>query len=142
MGKLYLKLLTIAFALTTVSCSLNDDDINFKYTPLEITGATLPDTFELGEVYDVNVNILRTNDCNLFDRFDVTRSFTDTSQIRTVSAIGIALEKDSCADVNDEIEDLFQFEVLYTEPYIFRFYTGDDVEGEAEFIEIEVPVKE
>ena len=58
----------------------------------------------------------------LADRFDVRRSATDSTNIRTVSHIGIVLEKDECAEVAEEISDSFQFEVIYTEPYIFKFY--------------------
>ncbi|NNE76231.1 MAG: hypothetical protein HKN31_04080, partial [Pricia sp.] len=60
----------------------------------------------------------------------------------TVSAIGVLLEQDVCNEVNEEVEDSFQFEVLYTEPYLFRFYTGDDANGDPEFLEIEVPVSD
>ncbi|MGJ8738390.1 hypothetical protein [Zobellia laminariae] len=142
MRKSYLKILGLASLLTIASCSLDDDRVNFQYTPLHITNASLPDTFELGRVYTVDVNILRPDDCTLLDQFDVRRSFTDSTQIRTVSAVGITLDKEDCTEVNDELQDGFQFEVLYTKPYIFRFYTGDDTEGEPEFLEIEVPVKE
>lgn len=138
----YLKLFGLACALALASCSLNDDGVNFQYTSLNITGASLPDTFELGRVYNVDVNILRPNDCTLMDQFDVKRSFTDSTQVRTISAIGIILDKEECIEMNDSLQDAFQFEVLYTKPYIFRFYTGDDSAGEPEFLEIEVPVKE
>ena len=138
----YLKLFGLACALALASCSLNDDGVNFQYTSLNITGASLPDTIELGRVYNVDVNILRPNDCTLMDQFDVKRSFTDSTQIRTISAIGITLDKEECIEMNDSLQDAFQFEVLYTKPYIFRFYTGDDSAGEPEFLEIEVPVKE
>ena len=138
----YLKLFGLACALALASCSLNDDGVNFQYTSLNITGASLPDTFELGRVYNVDVNILRPNDCTLMDQFDVKRSFTDSTQIRTISAIGITLDKEECIEMNDSLQDAFQFEVLYTKPYIFRFYIGDDSAGEPEFLEIEVPVKE
>ena len=140
--KSYLKLFGLACALALASCSLNDDGVNFQYTSLNITGASLPDTFELGRVYNVDVNILRPNDCTLMDQFDVKRSFTDSTQIRTISAIGITLDKEECIVMKDSLQDAFQFEVLYTKPYIFRFYTGDDSAGEPEFLEIEVPVKE
>ncbi|MBU2948199.1 hypothetical protein [Zobellia uliginosa] len=142
MRKIYFTLFGLAFALTVASCSLDDDRVNFKYTTLNITNAMLPDTFELGQIYNVDVNFLRPDDCTLLEQFDVQRSFTDSSQIRTVSALGITLEKDKCTAVNDSLQDNFQFEVLYTKPYIFRFYTGDNTEGEPEFLEIEVPVKE
>ncbi|CAZ95853.1 hypothetical protein Q4603_11395 [Zobellia galactanivorans] len=142
MKRIYLKLLTIAFTLAIASCSLDDDGTNFQYAPLEITGASLPDTFELGRVYSIDVKILRPDDCTLVDRFDVSRSFTDSTQIRTVSAVGIILDKEKCNTVDDEVQDSFQFEVLYDKPYVFKFYKGNDDQGEPEFLEIEVPVSQ
>jgi len=35
---------------------------------------------------------------------------------------------------------LFNFVVLYEEPYVFRFWQGEDSNGEAQFLEIQVPV--
>jgi hypothetical protein len=133
-------LCAITLALVSLSCSLDDDQTNFQYATLKTVSANLPDTFELGRVYNIDVKLLRPNECTFSETFDVRRSFTDSTNIRTVSAIGIVLDEDECAEANDEIQDTFRFEVLYTNPYIFRFYTGDDENGEAEFLEIEVPV--
>lgn len=141
MKRFYVLLCAIALTLTSVSCSLDDDQTNFKYTTLETVGANLPDTFELGRVYNIDVILLRPNECTFSETFDVRRDFTDSTNIRTVAAIGIVLDEPECAEAKDEIHDNFQFEVLYTKPYIFRFYSGMDENGEAEFLEIEVPVK-
>lgn len=131
----------VALILTLGSCSLSDDGVNFHYAPLEIVSVNVPDTFEFGQLYTIDVNILRPDDCTLTDEFDVRRSFTDTTQIRTIAAIGIILDKDECAEVNQEIQDSFDFEVRYTDPYIFKFYTGIDENDDPQFLEVEVPVK-
>jgi len=128
-------------AVISVSCSIDDDQTNFKYTTLETVSANLPDTFELGRVYKIDVKMLRPNECTFSETFDVSRDFTDSTNIRTVAAIGIVLDQTDCAVVNDSIQNSFQFDVIYTKPYVFKFYTGDDENGEAEFLEIEVPVK-
>jgi len=140
MKRLYVLLFTVALTLTLGSCSIDDDGVNFHYSPLEITSVNVPDTFEFGQIYTIDANLLRPDDCTLADRFDVRRSFTDTTQIRTVAAIGIVLDQDECIELNEEIQDSFQFEVIYSEPYIFRFYTGDDTSGEPQFLEVEIPV--
>lgn len=141
MKRLYFLVFAFAATLVIASCSLDDGGVNFHYAPLQIVNATVPDTFDFGNTYTINVDILRPDDCTLTDSFDVRRSATDTTNIRTVSAIGIILDKDECAEVNQEIQDSFQFEVRYTEPYIFRFYTGDNENGDAQFLEIRVPVR-
>lgn len=143
MKRLYFLCCAIVVVAISASCSLDDDQTNFRYIALETVNASLPDTFELGRVYNVDVNLRRPDECTFTERFRVDREFTDSTNIRTVAAIGIVLDsEEECAEANDEIQDTFQFEVLYTEPYIFRFYTGIDENDEAEFLEIEVPVKQ
>lgn len=142
MKRLFVMLCATTLAVVSVSCSIDDDQTNFKYATLETVGASLPDTFELGRVYKIDVKMLRPDECTFSETFDVRRDFTDSTNIRTVAAIGIVLDQADCAAVNDSIQDSFQFEVLYSNPYLFRFYTGDDANGEAEFLEIEVPVKQ
>lgn len=141
MKRLFYLVSSVAIVLGFESCSLDDDGANFHYTPLQIVNAQVPDTFEFGRVYTINVDLLRPDNCTLADRFDVRRSATDSTNIRTVSHIGIVLEKEECAEVAEEISDSFQFEVIYTEPYIFKFYSGNNENGDAEFIEVQVPVK-
>lgn len=141
MKRLYYLLSSAAIAVGFASCSLDDDGANFHYAPLEIVNAQVPDTFEYGQIYNINVDLLRPDDCTLADRFDVRQSTTDSTNVRTVSHIGIVLDKDSCEELAEEITDSFQFEVIYTKPYIFKFYTGDNANGDPEFIEFEVPVK-
>lgn len=141
MKRLYVLLCAITVAVISVSCSLDDDQTNFKYATLETVSANLPDTFELGRVYNIDVKLLRPDECTFSETFDVKRDFTDSTNIRTVAAIGIVIDEPECAKANDEIQDAFQFEVLYTKPYVFRFYSGTDESGEAKFLEIEVPVK-
>ncbi|WP_149273877.1 hypothetical protein [Pareuzebyella sediminis] len=140
MKRMYSILFGAVLTLFFGSCSLDDDRVNFQYVPLEILSASVPDTFEFGQVYEINVNLLRPNECTLSEGFDVHRSANDSMNIRTVSAIGILLDEDDCPEINQEVEDSFQFEVVYSKPYLFRFYTGDDSEGNPEFLEIEVPV--
>ncbi|MDT7828950.1 hypothetical protein RQM65_09780 [Pricia sp. S334] len=141
MKRAFLFFFVIGLAVLAASCSIDDDQTNFKYTTLKTVNASLPDTFELGRVYKVDVNLLRPDDCTYSETFDVRRSFTDSTNIRTVAAIGIVLDEGPCEAVNDSIQDSFQFEVIYSNPYVFQFYTGDDENGEPEFLEIEVPVK-
>ncbi|MGB6153870.1 MAG: hypothetical protein WBG48_17940 [Pricia sp.] len=136
-------LCVIIMALVSLSCSLDDDQTNFEYVTLETLSASLPDTFDLGRVYTIDVKLLRPDECTFSETFDVRRDFTDSTNIRTVAPIGIVLDQEAdCAVTNDSIQDRFQFEVLYSKPYIFRFYAGDDENGEAEFLEIEVPVRQ
>ncbi|HDZ14761.1 hypothetical protein LCGC14_1289460 [marine sediment metagenome] len=142
MKRISIFLCAILVAILSISCSLDDDRTNFEYTTLETLSASLPDTFDLGRVYTIDVKLLRPDECTFAETFDVRRDFNDTLNIRTVAAIGIKLDQEDCAIANDSVQDAFQFEVLYTKPYVFKFYSGEDASGEAKFLEIEVPVRD
>ncbi len=137
MKRSYLILCAIILSITLGSCDLADDGENFHYVPVQITSVELPESFNLYDVYDIKVTMLRPDDCTIIDGFDIKRQALTT---RNVAAIGIVLERDDCKTLDQEVEDSFKFEVIYDEPYLFRFYAGKDTDGEAQYIEVEVPV--
>ncbi|MFH6603004.1 hypothetical protein ACEZ3G_05910 [Maribacter algicola] len=138
MKRWYLKFVAVVLLGSVGSCSLNDDDgVNFHYEALQILSVEVPESFSLQQIYTIKVNMLRPDDCTLIEGFDVTKS---DLTVRNVIAVGAVLDKPDCKTVNQEVQDTFQFKVIYDEPYLFRFYTGEDANGEAQYLEIEVPV--
>ena len=137
MKRLYFVAFVIGLLFILYSCSVSDDSVNFHYEPLEIVSVDVPESFDLHRIYTIKVNMIRPDDCTLIEGFDVTSTDTTT---RNVIAVGAVLEKTNCITVNQEVQDTFQFEVRYTQPYLFRFFTGEDANGEAQYIEVEVPV--
>ena len=125
-------------SLLSSACSLNDDDgVNFHYEALKIVSAELPESFTMHQIYTIKANILRPDDCTIVEGFDVTRADTTT---RNVVAFGTVLDRENCTALNQEVQKMFRFEVLYSGPYLFRFYSGEDGNGEPQYIEVEVPV--
>ena len=59
-----------ASLLLGVSCSLNDDGPNFHFTPLQITSAELPDSFNMNETYQITVTYTIPDGCTGFGGFD------------------------------------------------------------------------
>ncbi len=140
MKRWYVTFLTIVLFGSINSCSLNDDDsVNFHYEALQIISVEVPESFNVQQIYTIKVNMLRPDDCTLIEGFDVTQS---DLTVRNVIAVGAILDKPDCQVVNQEVQDTFQFKVLYSEPYLFRFYTGEDANGEAQYLEVEVPVNQ
>ncbi len=137
MKRLNLIFCAIVLFLTLGACSLDDDGANFHYEPLQITNVELPESFDLNEVYNIKVKLLRPDDCTLIEGFDVTRGDLTT---RNIVAIGAILDNKDCIALNQEVEDSFRFEVLYNDTYLFRFYSGEDENGEPQYIDVEIPV--
>ncbi len=137
MKRLYQISFIIALSFSIGACNLDDTSENFHYEALQIVSAELPESFTLHQVYTIPVTVMRPDDCTLVEGFDISKAATTT---RNVVAVGAILERDDCKTLNQEVQETFQFEVVYTEPYLFRFYTGDDANGDAQYLEIEVPV--
>ncbi|MFS4455260.1 hypothetical protein [Maribacter sp. 2304DJ31-5] len=128
----------VFFALVLNGCSLGDDASNFHFEALRITDAELPDSFELNETYEINVHYVLQNGCTSFEGFDFVRE--DTT-VRNVTAIGsVRTDENLCTQAIIEGETSFSFVVLYDQPYVFRFFQGENDNGEREYLEITVPV--
>ncbi|MFS4466315.1 hypothetical protein [Maribacter sp. 2210JD10-5] len=130
--------LIVGFVLILGGCSLNDDGPNFHFTALEIVSAELPDAFELNETYRIDVTFNLPNGCTSFNGFDVTQE--DTT-VRNVVVFGaVRTDIDDCSEELVQEESFFNFVVVHNEPYLFKFYQGENSEGEPEFFEVTVPV--
>ncbi|WP_405400031.1 hypothetical protein [Maribacter sp. Asnod2-G09] len=133
-----LMLLTLVIAFICNGCSIDDDDANFHFTALEIVDAEVPESFILNETYKISVNYLKPDSCTNYEGFDVVK---DSLTIRSVVAIGaVRTDIDDCMEELIQETASFNFQVIYTEPYTFKFYKGDNSDGEAEYMEIVVPV--
>ncbi|WP_335966983.1 hypothetical protein [Galbibacter sp. PAP.153] len=141
MKKIFALTLSCLLLLGFSSCDISDDDTaNFHYETLEITGADLPEYFEYGKMYNIEFTYLRPTDCHIYDGFE----FNPTGETeRTIFAIAAVVERADCKDLTAiEGTDNFDFEVRYRDPYTFKFYVGEDEDGEKEYLTYEVPVQE
>lgn len=131
----------IALVFVTNSCSLDDSDSNFYFEALEIVEVTLPETFTLGEIYEIGVTYLRPTTCHGFSGFDYE---WEAQTERTVAAIAVVANETNCEELttDNEFTATFNFEVRYTGTYKFNFFAGKDANGNNEFIVREVPVVE
>ena len=119
-------------------CSLDDDGQNFHFATLRINNVVLPESFELNETYEVLVDYTLPNNCSFFDGFEVTQE--DTT-VRNVVAVGfVRTDQVGCTEETIEAQASFNFTVIHNQPYTFRFYQGEDSEGEPLFLEVDVPV--
>jgi len=51
-------------------------------------------------------------------------------------------EELSCTQAIQEQKSTFNFRVDYTETYVFRFWQSEDADGNQEYFEVLVPVRE
>lgn len=128
----------VAIALSTSGCTLDDSEPNFHFSPLRILSADMPDFFELNQSYEITVMYQLPDACTGFRGFEVSQSDLTT---RNVVVFGtVQTDGQACPQVVKEAEASFTFNCQYDEPYLFRFWQGEDANGDQQYLEIEVPV--
>ena len=135
------KILILSFlALFVVSCSLGDDDFpNFRTEFVGIERVEIPESFKFDSVHKITMTYLRPTTCHLLLDFVYE---ADQNQ-RTIAIRNSVMIDQECNDlIDDEVEVAFDFKVTSMDPYIFRFYKGEDATGDDSYFTVEVPVVE
>ena len=131
------RLLVLCSILLLASCSINDDGANFSFEVLPVESVEIPSEFELGETYPITVSYFKPSTCHSFKEFYYLKENNE----RTVAAINYVFENNDCADLEDTlVEATFNFIVTSNGSYIFKFWQGEDTNGEDQYLIIEVPV--
>jgi hypothetical protein len=121
--------------LLTVSCS-DDDSSNYHYELLPVEEAIVPNEFVHGEVYFITVKYIRPDDCYVYN--DVLYEYDFDA--RNIAVISTVIEDENCETLDREEELTIRVQALQSSPYIFRFWQGDDENGDPIYLEIIVPV--
>ncbi|WP_282122953.1 hypothetical protein [Algibacter mikhailovii] len=135
--KQLISLFFIAFLV--LGCS-NDDDYNDHEYHLEYVNtvsADVPEEFVFGRTYRINVTIELPNSCYFFyNQYDYFYEGTS----RLIYPIGHVDDGIPCTPNIRETTFSIPVQALQSEPYIFKFYQGEDADGQDIFMTIEVPV--
>ena len=132
------KLLALSLALILcASCSIDSDNYSFEILPVE--SVEIPSEFTIGETYPITVTYLRPTTCHFLRDLYYAKNLNE----RTVAPINIVYENDNCETLeNVEEEATFNFVVTGNGSYIFKFWQGEDANGDDQYLIIEVPVTE
>uniref|UniRef100_UPI00261C7F63 hypothetical protein n=1 Tax=uncultured Eudoraea sp. TaxID=1035614 RepID=UPI00261C7F63 len=102
-----------------------------------VVSAELPDEFIYGRTYRINITIELPDSCyyyyNQYDYF-----YEGTS--RLIYPIVHIDDGVPCTPNITETTFSIPVQALQNEPYVFKFYQGEDTEGQDMFLTIEVPV--
>ncbi len=131
------KIVVCLLFLMAMSCSLDDgmEEISFVILPVE--NAILPTEFERNETYDIYLEYLRPTSCHGFN--DIY--YTSESNERTVAIVATYFQGEySCTDIDALTEATFRFKATTEDLYIFKFWQGEDENGEDQYMIVEVPV--
>lgn len=134
------KLLSLAAFLAlvlVVGCEIEPQE-NFRFVPLEVISAIVPEAFVLNEQHDMEITFRRPDNCTFFHDFDI---IVESSSERNIVVIGSSLTQDGCLENSVEGNATLRFIAIENAPYTFRFYTGIDQNGEPIYLEYIVPVE-
>ncbi|MEY8849405.1 hypothetical protein AB9K26_11345 [Psychroserpens sp. XS_ASV72] len=135
------KLLFLAFLVCTVlSCSVEDDNTpNFYNEILPVESVNMPSEFQLGSSHEITMTYLRPTGCHVFSDFYYVSELNQ----RTVAIITSVFTDIDCETFeNEEVQVTLNFQVNNNGTYIFRFWQGEDANGNDIYYIVEVPVVE
>ncbi|MCB0398320.1 MAG: hypothetical protein KDD26_01620 [Winogradskyella sp.] len=136
--KKFLVILFLSISIFT-SCSIeNDNPPNFYLEIMPIQNVDIPESFIHGETYEISVTYNRPNSCYEFNDF----IYSIQQNERTVAVVNTVYTDNECTDLLEPVTVSFDFVVVSTETYIFKFYQGTDSQGQDQYLLIEVPVEE
>lgn len=131
--------LIVSILLITFSCQIDDSYGPQSY--LEVMGINsvqVPEQFTFGETHEIRVNYTKPESCYIF--YDFT--FDVNSNEWVVTVINSVYPNTNCQNANEDVFANFDFTALSNEPYIFKFFKGQDENGVDQYIVVEVPVVE
>ena len=133
-------ILLFILPLFFISCSDNDDSNipDFQQSFLPIDDVVLPNVFILNQTNAIRVSFTLPNAC-----FSSPTSFfgQEGGNSTLVAITAIEHLNTNCAQVTSEQELVIPILVTETRDYTFRFWKGQDANGEDIFEVISIPVR-
>lgn len=128
-----------------VACDLEDEEPWKVPVYAEVTDVDLPESFEMGETYEIDVTYLLPSACHEAAGLDVERGGSAGEEYREIYIAGVATIYSDQTECTEEEEDLsstsdFTLTINVEEPYTFYLWQGVDEENKNIFTTIEVPV--
>jgi len=121
------------------SCDTGNDAPNYLFEILPIESVDIPAEFTLGNTYHITMHYKLPTTCHYFN----TIYYNKNLNVRTVAIESAVAQRNDCTDYTAEqgnAEASFDFLVTSNGSYIFKFYQGQDANGNDLFLQYEVPV--
>lgn len=143
--KKFLLLLFCSITLFLTGCTIDDEGPRIAAEFAEVTEIDLPEFFEQGKTYEIEVTYLLPSACHTAAGLDAKRGNAEGDGRRKIYIAGVSTYDQNMVTCNRESDDLektakFSLGIEEDEPYTFYLWTGLNSELESEFTIIEVPV--
>lgn len=132
-----LLLLVIIIILST-GCSSDDDAGDLMQNLASVLSVDMPETFEFGQTYEIEILYKRPTSCHTFTGLDVSR---DENEITIGVVTSFRTSNPNCVETgNLQATNTINFVAERDDFYIFKFWQGRNAAGTDQFLTIEVPV--
>jgi hypothetical protein len=132
-----MKKLILLLSLLFVLNSCDKDETSYSVVALPVESVVIPSAFDLGETYAITMKYYRPTNCHS----DYGIFYDKDLNIRTCAVKNVLENRNNCSEIqNVLVEETFNFYVTNTGNYIFKFWTGEDANGNDTFLEYDVPV--
>ena len=143
MKKLVLLFFTANLILT--GCNIEDDGPRIAAEYAEVTEIDLPEYFEQGKNYEIEITYLLPSACHTAAGLEAKRGNAEGDGRRDIYVAGVSTFDQNvvtCTRQSDDLERTAKFSINIDEdqPYTFYLWTGVNSDLESEFTIIEVPV--
>lgn len=136
------KILVLSVIITAFfSCSTDDSPSSvFYFEILPIETVFIPSEVEFGQTYTIDYNYLRPTNCHFFsDLYYLVEGSTRT--VAVVNSVLNSTEENCESLTSDLVESSFDFYVRQESgSYTFKFWQGEDENGDDIYLVYEVPV--
>jgi hypothetical protein len=123
------------------SCSTDNDLVDFYGEPLPIESVIVPQTFQFGEVFQIEVSYFRPTDCHVFNNFIIN---SDNENESTVILLNTVYSNPDCEtfEANSNlVQATFNYQVNTSNTHVFKFWQGKNDNGSDLYLIVEVPVE-
>lgn len=141
-----LALLLVA-TLLFASCSIEDDGPDIRYEYAEVISADLPESFEEGKTYRIDVTYLLPTACHNPAGIEGKRGGSSGDERRDIYIAGVASYDGNLEDCDEEADEeertkegTFSITIDEDEAYTFYLWVGENTAGENQYTIVEVPV--
>ena len=142
------KLIVLAVcAFSLISCEIESDEPSWIPELAEVTAIDLPESFEQGKTYTIDVTYELPTACHMAQGLNASRESAYGSGRRKIFIAGVAAKKfgeTTCDKESENLEKESSFKLLIDEDmtYTFFLWTGVDQTGKAIYTEVQVPVQD
>jgi len=120
------------------SCAV-DNDLGIPPFFLEVVpieSIEVPEEFIYGESHEISVTYTRPQACYFFNDF----IYQIDGNERTISVVNTVYPDTDCTNISEEITVNFDFTPQNLDPFVFRFYQGEDENGIDQYLMLEIQV--